>query len=222
METTLDTLEATTASEPTATVIWLHGLGADAHDFEPVVPYLSAASGPKIRFVFPNAPVIPVTVNGGMQMRAWYDILGIDIPARQDEPGIRRTEQLVVELIEKEKARGIAPGRIILAGFSQGGAIALHTALRYPEQLGGILALSTYLPIADTVAAERTAVNQAIPILMTHGSHDPVIPVHYAQHSRDKLQQLGYSVEYKVYAMAHEVSLEELQDIKDWLGQVLQ
>lgn len=221
MPPALDTLDIETAAPISAAVIWMHGLGADAHDFEPLVPHLRLPGNPGLRFVFPNAPVQPVTVNGGMRMRAWYDILGIDIPARQDAAGVRASAAAIQALIEREIERGIPAARIVLAGFSQGGAMALHTGLRYPQRLAGILGLSCYLPLADSLADERRAANADVPILMTHGRFDQVIPLRHAAASRDYLETLGYRVEWHEYPMAHEVSLEEIQQIRDWLGRVL-
>ncbi len=221
MSPALDTLDIETATPVSAAIIWMHGLGADAHDFEPLVPHLRLPGNPGLRFVFPNAPTQPVTVNGGMRMRAWYDILGIDIPARQDAAGVRASAVAIQALIQREIDRGVPAERIVLAGFSQGGAMALYTGLRYPERLAGILALSCYLPLADTLADERQAVNVDIPILMTHGRFDQVIPPRHAAASRDLLETLGYTVEWHEYPMAHEVSLEEIQQIRAWLGRVL-
>jgi phospholipase/carboxylesterase len=201
-----------------ATVIWLHGLGADGHDFEPIVPELGLPPTLRLRFVFPHAPVQPVTINGGLAMRAWYDITN---DGRQDAAGIRASQQRVEALIEREKSRGVAPARIVLAGFSQGGAIALHTGLRHPERLAGILALSTYLPLADTLAAEAHPANREVPIFMAHGTEDPLIPLARARASRDALRALGYQVEWHEYPMPHSVCAEEIAHIGAWLTRVL-
>jgi phospholipase/carboxylesterase len=199
-------------------VIWLHGLGADGHDFEPIVPELGLPPTRRVRFVFPHAPVQPVTINGGLAMRAWYDITN---DGRQDAAGIRASQKQVEALIEREKTRGIACHRIVLAGFSQGGAIALHTGLRYPERLAGILALSTYLPLADTLAAEAHPANRDVPIFMAHGTQDPLIPLARARASRDALQALGYEVEWHEYPMPHSVCAPEIAEVGAWLGRVL-
>ena len=197
-------------------MLWLHGLGADGHDFEPIVPELGLRF--PVRFVFPHAPVRPVTINGGMAMRAWYDILGFDRGAREDAAGIRASAAAVVALVDREIERGMAPERIVLAGFSQGGAIALHTALREPRPLAGVLALSTYLPLAATLASERSAANARVPIFMAHGTGDTVLPLSLAETSRAALQALGYAVEWHTYPMAHSVSIEEISAIGAWLA----
>ena len=217
----LDTLDLETGPHPTAAIIWMHGLGADAHDFEPVLPFLDLGPGCPVRYVFPNAPVRPVTLNGGMQMRAWYDLLSMDRNAAEDEAGIRDSATGIDALIAREIARGIAPERIVMAGFSQGGAMALFTALRYPERLAGVLALSTYLPLAAAVSEERTDVNAALPIFMAHGDVDAVVPVNFARNSRKRLTGLGHEVEWHEYPMPHSVSPPELEDIKAFLGRLL-
>lgn len=218
---TLERIEIETAPNPTASVIWLHGLGADGHDFASVVPYLKLDSLEPIRFVFPHAPQIPVTINGGYVMRAWYDILGDDLVRREDEAGLRRSMSLVRDLVEFEKERGTAANRIVLAGFSQGCAMALLTALRQPERLAGVMGLSGYLPLAASTASERDAANQDIPIFLAHGTADPVVPIERARASRDLLQQLGYSIEWHEYPMPHSVCPEELDDISAFLRRVL-
>ena len=217
----LDTVDLETGPNPTAAIIWMHGLGADAHDFEPVLPFLDLGPGCPVRYVFPNAPVRPVTLNGGMQMRAWYDLLSMDRNAAEDEAGIRDSATGIDALIAREIARGIAPERIVMAGFSQGGAMALFTALRYPERLAGVLALSTYLPLAAAVSEERTDVNAALPIFMAHGDVDAVVPVNFARNSRKRLTGLGHEVEWHEYPMPHSVSPPELEDIKEFLGRLL-
>jgi phospholipase/carboxylesterase len=216
----LETIEIETGERPDAAVIWLHGLGADGHDFEPVVPELQLPQRLSLRFVFPHAPIRPVTLNQGMRMRAWYDILQLG-GGREDDPGIRASQKSIEDLIAREGSRGIAPARIVLAGFSQGGAIALQTALRSGERLAGALALSTYLPLAATLAAERSAENRDLPIFMAHGSQDPMIPVDRARASRDALAALGYAVEWREYPMQHSLCLEEISDIAAWLTRVL-
>jgi phospholipase/carboxylesterase len=217
----LEALEVETAPHPEACVIWLHGLGADGHDFEPVVPALDLPEKPGIRFVFPHAPMQPVTLNGGMVMRAWYDVYGVEGVRREDEPGIRASQGRVEALIARETARGIPTARLVVAGFSQGGAIALHTGLRHAERLAGILALSTYLPLPGTLAAEAHAANRDVPIFMAHGTHDQLITLARAQRSRDRLLELGYRVEWHEYPMAHQVCDEELRDVSTWLRRVL-
>ena len=209
------------AANATATVIWLHGLGADGHDFVPIVPELELPASLAVRFVFPNAPIRPVTINNGMRMRAWYDILALSGAARQDEAGIRDSAAILDDFIARERGRGIAARSIVIAGFSQGGAIALHGALRYPERLGGIMALSTYLPMDERLAKEAAAANRDVPILMCHGTADPVLPVQMGEQSRDRLVAAGYPVEWKAYPMQHQVSLAEIADIAVWLGKHL-
>ena len=212
----LDCIELTTGEAPSLAVIWLHGLGADGHDFEPIVPEL--ALGFPARFVFPHAPVRPVTINAGMAMRAWYDILSFDRGAAEDAAGIRASAAAVAELVARELERGIPPERVVLAGFSQGGAIALHAALRAPQALGGVLALSTYLPLAGTLAAERSAANAAIPIFMAHGTADPVLPLALGEASRRALEALGYAVDWHGYPMPHSVCIDEIKAIGAWLA----
>lgn len=203
-------------------VIWLHGLGASGHDFEPLVPELTLPAEKKIRFVFPHAPQIPITVNSGVVMNAWYDIAGMNFLEQQDEAGIRGSERHVSNLIAREVTRGVAAGHIFLVGFSQGGAMALHTGLRYPQPLAGIMALSSYLPLDTMVLEERHDANRATPIMMAHGTHDPVIPLRLGEISRDYLQQLGYQVEWHEYFMDHSVHPDEVDDISRWLTQNMQ
>jgi len=216
----LETLEIETGPKPTAAVIWLHGLGADGHDFEPIVPELGLPASRPVRFIFPNAPQRPVTINMGMRMPAWYDILQSG-GGPEDENGIRESQSSIEDLILKETKRGIPHGKIVLAGFSQGGAIVLQTALRQRERLAGVMALSTYLPLAGKLAAERQAINNDLPILMAHGSFDPMIPMARAQQSRDALQALGYAVEWREYPMPHSVCPEEIADIAAFLLRIL-
>jgi len=218
MNDRLETVEIATGREPRATVIWLHGLGADGHDFEPIVPELGMPASAAVRFVFPHAPLRSVTINGGAVMRAWYDVTG---DARQDATGIRSSQVRVEALIARERARGVAARSIVLAGFSQGGAIALQTGLRHPERLAGILALSTYLPLPDTVANEAHAANRDAPIFMAHGVQDPLIPLSWAERSRDQLVALGYAVEWREYPMPHSVCAEEIEDVGAWLRRML-
>ena len=214
----LPAIEIETAPNPGHAVIWLHGLGADGHDFEPIVPELVDRSWPALRFVFPHAPVRPITINGGMAMRAWYDISGMEIAQRQDERGIRDSIALLGELIERETARGVAGENIFLAGFSQGGAIVLAGGVRYPRRLGGIIALSTYLPMAEKTDAEANPVNRETPLFMAHGMLDPTIPHALGEMSRDYLAQRGYAVDWHAYRMAHQVCAEEIADLRTWLG----
>ncbi len=214
-------IEIETAPHPAATVIVMHGLGADGNDFVPIANELDLSSVGPVRFVFPNAPVIPVTINGGYQMPAWYDIAVADLGAREDEAGLRRSQATIEALIANEKARGIAADRIVVAGFSQGCAMALMTGLRHGERLAGIVGLSGYLPIAATTAAERHAANHDTPVFLAHGRQDPVVPIARAQQSRDALAALGYAVEWHEYAMAHSVCLEEIGDLNAFLLRVL-
>lgn len=204
-----------------AAVIWLHGLGADGEDFVPVVGELGLPRDHGIRFVFPHAPVRPVTLNGGLPMRAWYDILSLTREGLQDEAGIRASERLVRSLLEEQRAAGIASSRIVLAGFSQGGAVALHTGLRHAEALGGLLALSTYLPLDRLLATEKSAANRGLPILMQHGRFDGVLPYALGTLSRDLLVAEGYAVQWQDYPMDHTLCLEQIADIGRWLQQRL-
>jgi phospholipase/carboxylesterase len=211
----------TPAVPPAASVIWMHGLGADGTDFVPLVPELRLPDDVAPRFIFPNAPVRPVTVNNGMSMPAWYDIYSFGIKEREDTAGIRESAALVHGLIERERAAGISAARIVLAGFSQGGAIALQAGLRYTQPLAGILALSTYLPLAATLAAESSPENRAIPILMCHGSQDPVVPLELARKSFAALKAQGYAARLLEYPMQHTLCAEEVVAISQWLAQVL-
>lgn len=204
---------------PRHSIIWLHGLGADGEDFVPVAEEMRLPVA--MRYIFPHAPKQAVTINGGFIMRAWYDIATADIDAQQDEAGIRASQQEVEKLIEQEKARGVAEENIFLAGFSQGGAIALHTGLRHPARLGGILALSTYLPLADTLNQEVSMDARHTPIFFAHGRSDPVVPYALGKMSAEKLQQMGYAVDWHEYAMPHSVCMEEIQDIERWLSKQL-
>ncbi|HXL76399.1 MAG TPA: alpha/beta hydrolase [Burkholderiales bacterium] len=214
----MEAIEVQTGSKPAASIIWLHGLGADGHDFEPIVPELKLAK--PVRFVFPHAPVRPVTINQGMRMRAWYDILQFG-GGPEDEAGIRASQRLAEELIAKEKKRGLPAEKIVMAGFSQGGAIALQTALRYPERLAGALALSTYLPRAASLQSERSPANQGIPIFMAHGSYDDIIPLRRAEESRKLLEAAGYPVEWHEYPMPHSVCAEEIADMAAFLARIV-
>jgi phospholipase/carboxylesterase len=214
----LPSIEIETAPNPRHAVIWLHGLGADGHDFEPIVPELVDRVWPALRFVFPNAPVRPITINGGMSMRAWYDISGMEIAQRQDETGMRTSIGLLDELIAREVARGVPGANIFLAGFSQGGAIALAGGLRHASKLAGIIALSTYLPMAEKTDAEASAANRATPVFIAHGNFDPIIPHALGEMSRDHLQRMGYLVEWHTYPMQHAVCADEIADLRRWLG----
>ncbi len=216
----LDALEIESAPSPTAAVIWLHGLGADGYDFVDIVPMLGLKAIPT-RFVFPHAPMRPVTINGGAVMRAWYDVRGDAGVRREDEAGVRESQARVEALIAREKARGIAARRLALAGFSQGGAMVLQTGLRHPERLGGIMALSCFLPLADKIAAEVGAANRDVPIFMAHGSQDPLIPMARARHAHDLLASLGYRIEWHEYPIPHSVSDAEIRDISAWLQRIL-
>ena len=217
----LETLELETGPRPTAAVIWLHGLGADGYDFEPIVPELDLPDALPVRFVFPHAPLQPVTINGGAVMRAWYDVYSLEGERREDEAGVRASQARVEALIARERTRGVPTRRIVLAGFSQGGAIALQTGLRHPARLAGIIALSTYLPLAGTLAAEASSANRDVPIFMAHGRFDDLIPLERAVRSRDALRKAGYAVEWHDYPMSHAVCPEEIADIATWLRGVL-
>jgi phospholipase/carboxylesterase len=214
-------IEIETGANPRGSVIWLHGLGADGHDFEPIVPELMLPSELPLRFVFPHAPVRPVTLNGGMAMRAWYDILSLERDAPMDEAGVRESAGILNALIARERERGLDAGRIVVAGFSQGGAIAIHAALRYPEKLAGLMGLSTYLPLSDAFEAEVLQNPQCgfrdLPIFMAHGSFDPMLPMELGQGSARLLTESGFTVEWHDYPMAHAVCAEEIRDIRNWL-----
>jgi phospholipase/carboxylesterase len=216
----IETIEVETAPDPAAAVIWLHGLGADGHDFEPIVPELGLPAALAVRFVFPNAPLRPVTINMGMRMRAWYDVVQLGGGA-EDEAGIRSSQGLLEQLISRETSRGIPHDKIVLAGFSQGGAIALQTALRQHKRLAGVLALSTYLPLPGTLEKERAAANSGLAIFMAHGQYDDMIPILRAAQSRDALQALGYAPEWREYPMPHSVCPEEIADIAAFLVRIL-
>lgn len=217
----LETIQLETAPDPTVSIIWMHGLGADGSDFVPIVRELDLTGCPAIRFVFPHAPTLPVTINNGYVMPAWYDILGTDLVQREDEKGLRASQAAIEQLIAQEKSRGIAAGKIVLAGFSQGCAMALQTGLRHPEKLAGLLCLSGYVPIHTTIASERHSANRNTPIFMAHGRADQVIPIDRAEKSRDLLQLLGHPVEWHEYPMQHAVCAEEIADIGVWLRRVL-
>lgn len=220
MSLTLQTVERETAPEPAASVVWLHGLGADGYDFDPIVPALRLPGGPEVRYVFPHAPIRPVTINGGAEMRAWYDIVTIQRSGNEDEAGIRESSEAVAALIRREAERGIPAHRVVLAGFSQGGAIALHAGLRYPEKLAGVIALSCYLPLR-AAASEFHEANRGASIFMAHGSLDPVVPAVLGEESATMLSEAGYDVQFKSYVMPHSVCPEEVEDIRRWMGRTL-
>jgi phospholipase/carboxylesterase len=217
----LDTIDITTGEDPTASIIVLHGLGADGNDFVPIAQELDLAAAGSVRYVFPHAPVMPVTVNNGYRMRAWYDILGVDLARREDEAGLRNSQAAVEELIAREVRRGTPSHRIVLAGFSQGCAMTLLTGLRHKERLAGLMGLSGYLPLANTTMAERSDANALTPIFLAHGRQDGVVPVERAEASRDALRAMGYDVEWHEYAMPHSVCPQEIADMNKWLLRVL-
>ncbi|GAB3456917.1 alpha/beta hydrolase [Massilia terrae] len=219
--TLLEHIQIETGPNPTAAIIWMHGLGADGNDFVPLVQELDYTGLPAIRFVFPHAQTMPVTINGGYVMRAWYDITGAELTRREDESGLRESQRQIEALIAREKERGIPASKIILAGFSQGCAMTLQTGLRHPEKLAGMLCLSGYLPLADKTAAEHTPESLQVPIFMAHGRQDPVVPFIRAEQSRDALKSLGYQVEWHEYMMQHSLCIEEVRDINAWLRKVL-
>jgi phospholipase/carboxylesterase len=224
MEKPLETIELETGDNPAAGIIWMHGLGADGNDFVPIVNELDLSGAPAIRFIFPHAPMQPVTINNGHVMRAWYDVSFGDLEGRSrkaDEKGVRASQSAIGRLVEREMARGVSAHDIVLAGFSQGGAIALQTGLRHPQRLAGVMALSTYLPLAESFAQEAAPANSGTPVFMAHGTHDPVVPYAMGTKSRDILTQAGYAVEWHDYAMQHSVCMEEVQDIGVWITRVL-
>jgi phospholipase/carboxylesterase len=216
-----DSVEIETGRNPQSAVIWLHGLGADGHDFEPIVPELVRPAERPVRFVFPHAPMRPVTLNGGYAMRAWYDIIALDRRAAEDQQGIRASQTLITELIRRENARGISTERIVLAGFSQGGAMALFCGTRYPERLAGIIGLSCYQLLAARFDAERLPANQATPIFVAHGLQDQVVIPALGEAACRQLQGAGYAVEWHAYSMPHAVCPQEVVDIATWLRRVL-
>jgi len=216
----LETVTVETGPHPVYTIIWMHGLGADGHDFEPLVPELLDGSMPALRFVFPHAPVRPVTINNGYEMRAWYDIIGIDRRSAEDFAGIAESADSIGGLIHREHARGIDSGHILLAGFSQGGAMALHLATRHPDKFAGVIALSCYLPLSREFAKLRNTANQSTPIFMAHGTQDPVVPCMLADESRLLLENAGYSIEWHDYPMPHSLCEPEVRDLRAWLKRV--
>jgi phospholipase/carboxylesterase len=224
MEKLLEAIEIETGKNPAASVIWMHGLGADGGDFVPIVEELDLDGTPGIRFLFPHAPMRPVTINNGYVMRAWYDVSLGDLEGnsrRADERGVRESQAQITALLEREEKRGVEPARIVLAGFSQGGAIALQAGLRYPRKLAGVMALSTYLPLAESLPREAAPANKATPIFMAHGIYDPVIPIVMGAGSMTLLTGFGYTVEWRQYPMPHSVCPQEIEDIGAWLRKVL-
>ncbi|MDT8363759.1 MAG: alpha/beta hydrolase [Nitrosomonas sp.] len=216
----LDTIEVTTDANPSHTVIWMHGLGADGNDFVPVIQMLDLPAA-SVRFIFPHAPLRSVSVNGGLRMRAWYDIKHANLSKDEDEDGLQASEQAIAALIRQENQRGIASDQIILAGFSQGGAMALQTGLRYPEMLAGVMVLSAYLPLANIAMQQAHPANRKTPVFMAHGEDDPIVPIHLAIASRQCLRAEHYTVEWHQYPMAHSVCDQELTDISRWLTKIL-
>jgi len=218
----LEVIEISTGPAPTAAVVWLHGLGADGHDFEPIVPELAWPGAPDIRYVFPHAPVRPVTLNGGMAMRAWYDIVDLAPGSRDhDQKGIAQSVNQAAALVRRERERGIAANRIVIAGFSQGGAIALQLALRFPETLAGLIALSTYLLLDHRLEKDRLEANEGIPVFVGHGTVDPMVPYMLGERVASRLRTLGHPVEFHGYPMPHSVCPEEISDLKTWLKNCL-
>lgn len=217
----LSCIELETGARPDAAVIWLHGLGADGNDFVPIVEEMRLPSSLSIRFVFPHAPVRPVTLNGGMPMRAWYDIHGSDLATRSDLGGVRQSQKQIQALIARETGRGVAAQRVVLAGFSQGGAVALHAGLRHDERLAGIIALSTYLVDIGEFVNEVSAANRDTPIFMAHGTQDPMVRLEWGEASRRALEAAGFSVEWHTYRMQHAVVWEEIEAVRDFLSRVL-
>ena len=213
----LEAVEITTGPVPDAAVVWLHGLGADGHDFEPLVPLLTWPGAPDIRFVFPHAPVRPVTINGGMAMRAWYDIVSLTAGRDHDRAGIAASIDQATALVRREQERGIAAGRIVVAGFSQGGAIALQSALRYPERLAGLVALSTYLLLDERLEADAHEANRGLPVFFGHGIEDPMVPHRLGEMAAERLRGMGHAVEWHSYRMPHAVCPEEVDDLAAWL-----
>ena len=218
----LEYIQQDIGQEPTFSVIWLHGLGADGHDFAPIVPELLLPPNLSIRFIFPHAPQQPVTINAGMVMPAWYDILSMEISRQVDEVGINRSAEQVRDLIDKETNRGISSDHIMLAGFSQGGAVALHTGLLLEQPLLGILALSSYLPIPERILELQNTVNQSTPVFMAHGIYDPVVPVQLGQTTQEFLVSQGYNVVWHTYPMEHSVNMDEIRDVGKWMAQLMQ
>ena len=217
----LESVIVETGPRPTFTIIWLHGLGADGHDFEPLVPELVERGAPSLRFVFPHAPVRPVTINNGYSMRAWYDIIGIDRRSAEDFEGLNGSARAIGALIKRQNDDGIPTERIALAGFSQGGALALHAATRHPDKLAGVIALSCYLPLASELGGKKHAANTATPVFMAHGTQDPVVPFHLGEESYRLLVAAGYAVEWHSYPMPHALCEPEVADIRAFLRRII-
>ena len=217
----LEVIEAQTGEDPVATILIMHGLGADGQDFLPIAEQLDLSSVGPVRFLFPNAPVMAVTINGGYKMPAWYDILGADLVKREDEAGLRQSRESIEELLAHEKARGMPANQIVVAGFSQGCAMALMVGLRHADKLAGVIGMSGYLPLADQTLAERSAASQGMPIFLGHGTHDGVVPMTRATASRDALTAMGYAVDWHAYPMEHSVCPQEIKDLEAWLLKVL-
>lgn len=213
---TLEKIVTSTGDDPKLVIIWLHGLGADGHDFEPVVPQFAIPDF-SIKFVFPHAPKMPITINGGMPMRAWYDIKSMDIDQRADVEGVLESEELIQNLIQEQVEDGFEPDQIILAGFSQGGAMSLHIGLRYQHKLAGIIALSCYIPLADKLPATKDAKNLQTPLFIGHGSFDPVVPFALGEAAKIRLKNEGYNIQWQSYPLQHGVNMEEIQDVKSWI-----
>ena len=214
-----EAVEVNTGDDPVGSVIWLHGLGADGHDFEPIVPELNLPSTLPLRFIFPHAPIRPVTINGGMAMRAWYDILSLDTEGRADATGVQESTAILEALVDNEIERGVAADNIVIAGFSQGGAIAINAALHAKRRLAGLMALSTYIPLPGEINASLG--HRDLPVFMAHGSFDPMLPMQWGRASADRLVEAGYAVEWHDYPMAHAVCPDEIRDIREWLLSVL-
>lgn len=220
MNQTIECVKVETGAKPRGCVIWLHGLGADGYDFVPIVKELEQLGVPPLRFVFPHAPEIPVSINGGYVMRAWYDIKNVDLQRQEDEAGVRQSQERIEQLIAEQVSAGFRPEKIVLAGFSQGGAIAYQTGLRHPRKLAGLLCLSTYLPCEASLDTERNAANADTPIMAAHGTHDDIVAVERGKRAVDLLKARGYSVEWHTYAMAHSVNGEEVLEISRFLNRV--
>jgi phospholipase/carboxylesterase len=218
---TREIVEIETGRSPTGSVIWMHGLGADGHDFEPIVPELVQRGERALRFIFPHAPIRPVSINDGYPMRAWYDITAIDRRSAEDESGIRTSQAKIDTLVRRENSRGIASERIALAGFSQGGAMAVFAGTRYPEKLAGIMGLSCYLLLEPQLMTERSTANQSTPVFLAHGRQDPVVPLMLGEHARQVLEAAGYTIEWHAYEMPHSLCPQEVSDIAAWLRRVL-
>lgn len=216
-----DYIEVLHGNNPTHAIIWLHGLGADGHDFEPIVPELNLSKEHSVRFIFPHAPVRPVTINGGVEMRAWYDIKGMDLSQKEDLEGMQDSQRILLELINEQIDKGIPSENIIIAGFSQGGAVIQYTGIRTELKLAGMMALSTYLPFQQAAQEQHNPINLDTPIFVGHGQYDPVVPIQLGQQSTEKLQSLGYQPTWHTYPMEHSVSLEEIRDIGNWINTIL-